>query len=57
MSFEFPVDRFEPDGQNADDNDQGDYSCLTARSAFDEESKIVGLSGKSYKQAAGGRSR
>jgi peroxiredoxin/TolA-binding protein len=29
MSFEFPVDRFEPDGQNADDNDQGDYPIVT----------------------------
>jgi hypothetical protein len=30
---DFHVERLEPVDQNADDNDQGDYSCLTARGA------------------------
>jgi hypothetical protein len=33
---EFDVERFEPNGQNADDNDRGDRSCMTGRDVLDD---------------------
>jgi hypothetical protein len=47
-TINFGVERFEPDGQNADENDRDNCSCVTVRDGFDDLTTFGKLAGKSY---------